>query len=155
MTRGLQRYHGIRDLHFITCSCYQRQPFLHTAERRNLFLQILEETRDNYQFFIIGYVVMPEHFHLLVGEPERGTVSLVMQVLKQRYSRKIPDKKNQFWQRRFYDFNVFTDDKRIEKLRYIHRNPVKRGLVKEPDEWAWSSFRAYAYRENEIVKVEG
>ena len=67
-----------------------------------------------------------------------------MQVLKQRYSRKIPDKENQFWQRRFYDFNVFTDDKRIEKLRYIHRNPVNRGLVKEPDEWAWSSFRAYA-----------
>lgn len=155
MPKGLQRFHGNRDLHFITCSCYQRRPFLHTIDRRDLFLQLLEETRQNYQFAVTGYVVMPEHFHLLVSEPERGTLSLVMQVLKQRYSRSIPDKANQFWQHRFYDFNVFTDEKRIEKLRYMHRNPVKRGLVNEPDKWAWSSFRAHASHEIGIVQVEG
>ncbi|MHB8390141.1 MAG: REP-associated tyrosine transposase [Acidobacteriaceae bacterium] len=156
MPTGLQRFYGARDLHFITCSCYQRRPFLHAADRRDLFLQILEETRQNYQFAVTGYVVMPEHFHLLVSEPERGTLSLVMQVLKQRYSKSIHDKaEKQFWQRRFYDFNVWTDAKHIEKLRYMHRNPIKRGLVEEPDEWAWSSFRAYAYQEKGIVKVEG
>jgi putative transposase len=57
------------------------------------------------------------------------------------------------WQHRFYDFNVWTDRKRIEKLRYIHRNPVKRGLVSEPDQWKWSSFRAYAYLEDGPVIV--
>lgn len=156
MPTGLLRYYNSGDLHFITCRCYQRRPFLHTADRRDQFLQILEETRQNYRFAVTGYVVMPEHFHLLVSEPERGSLSLVMQVLKQRYSKSIRDKaEKQFWQRRFYDFNVWTDAKRIEKLRYMHRNPVKRGLVKEPDQWAWSSFRAYAYQEKGIVKVEG
>lgn len=79
-----------------------------------------------------------------------------MQVLKQRYSRSVLGKDEaQFWQRRFYDFNVWTEDKRIEKLRYMHRNPVRRGLVKDPDEWAWSSFRTYAHLENGLVKIEG
>jgi putative transposase len=57
------------------------------------------------------------------------------------------------WQRRFYDFNVWTEKKRIEKLRYMHRNPVKRGLVAEPDQWRWSSFRFYAYGETGAVRV--
>jgi len=58
-----------------------------------------------------------------------------------------------FWQTRFYDFNVFTEKKRIEKLRYMHRNPVKRGLVGSPEQWRWSSFRDYAYREKGLVTV--
>src|SRR5262249_18356291 len=57
------------------------------------------------------------------------------------------------WQKRFYDFNVWTDRKRIEKLRYMHCNPVKRGLVSEPDQWEWSSFRTYAYSEQGLVRV--
>ena len=52
-----------------------------------------------------------------------------------------------------HDFVVFSDKKRIEKLRYIHRNPVKRGLVLEPDQWAWSSYRHYAYGEAGLVLV--
>jgi hypothetical protein len=51
------------------------------------------------------------------------------------------DEEPQFWQRRYYDFNVHSEDKRIEKLHYMHCNPVKRGLVEKPEEWAWSSFR--------------
>ena len=51
-----------------------------------------------------------------------------------------------FWKARFYDFNVWTEHKRVEKLRYIHRNPVKRGLV-SPEHWPWSSFRWYCYGE--------
>jgi putative transposase len=57
------------------------------------------------------------------------------------------------WQARFYDFNVWTERKRIEKLRYIHRNPVKRGLVAEPDQWCWSSFRSYAHAEAGPVRI--
>jgi hypothetical protein len=64
------------------------------------------------------------------------------------------------WQRRFYDLVVFTDRKRVEKLRYMHCNPVQRGLVPKPEEWLWSSFRHYAYGEpgpvlvNETQKAE-
>ena len=57
------------------------------------------------------------------------------------------------WQKRFYDFNVWNEEKRGEKLRYIHRNPVKRGLVAKPEQWPWSSFREYAYREKGPVRV--
>jgi len=57
------------------------------------------------------------------------------------------------WQRRFYDFNVWTERKRIEKLRYMHRNPVKRGLVENPEDWQWSSFRFYAYGEAGLVRL--
>jgi REP element-mobilizing transposase RayT len=58
-----------------------------------------------------------------------------------------------FWQRRFYDFNAWSAHKRVEKLKYMHRNPVKRGLVESPDLWRWSSFRAYACEESGIVRV--
>jgi hypothetical protein len=57
------------------------------------------------------------------------------------------------WQPRFYDFNVWTEPKRVEKLRYMHRNPVKRGLVEEPEQWFWSSFRYYKYGDAGLVRV--
>jgi putative transposase len=92
-----------------------------------------------------GYVVMPDHVHLLVGEPETAALSLAVQMLKQRFSRTRTEE--YVWEPRYYDFNVRTEEKRIEKLRYMHRNPVKRGLVAEAGEWRWSSFRAYRYQE--------
>jgi len=160
MPKGLKRYYGQEHLHFLTCSCYHRQPWLDTARRRDLFEQILEQSRQRYGFVVVGYVVMPEHIHLLISEPEQGTPSTVMQVVKQRFARRVlrktkqsaaqgefwPDHEDRVWQRRFYDFNVWSARKRIEKLRYMHRNPVRRGLVLEPEQWPWSSFRAYAGR---------
>jgi putative transposase len=65
----------------------------------------------------------------------------------------IGDQKH-FWQARYYDFNVYTRKKRVEKLRYMHRNPVKRELVKEPQEWRWSSFRHYLTGEEGVVEIE-
>ena len=59
-----------------------------------------------------------------------------------------------FWQARYYDFNVWTEAKRIEKLRYIHRNPVKRGLVQSPEDWPWSSFRHYVSGVEGVVEIE-
>jgi len=148
--RNLTRYFGNGDLHFITCSCYHREPILGSAYRRDLFLTVLEQVRERYAFVVLGYVVMPEHFHLLVSEPHRATPSVVMQAIKLGFARRVIGRSHStvpvhVWQRRFYDFNVFTERKRVEKLRYIHRNPVKRGLVDEPDQWRWSSFRFYAY----------
>jgi REP-associated tyrosine transposase len=146
--------YGGNDLHFITCSCYRRLPLLRSPKCRDIFLQILEQTRGLYQFTILGYVVMPEHFHLLVSEPEKGTLSTVMQVLKQRVSRKIETEDGApFWQARFYDFNVWTAKKEREKLKYMHRNPVTRELVSSPEEWKWSSFRFYLHGEPGVVKV--
>ena len=89
MPWGLRRYYGAGDLHFITCSCYRRDPLLGTAESRDLFLQLLEITRRRYQFVVVGYVVMPEHFHLLISEPQERTLSTVMQALKLSYARRV------------------------------------------------------------------
>jgi len=167
VTKGLIRYYGTRHLHFITCSCYRRLPQLHTARRRNLFLKILEQARRKYRFVVHGYVLMPEHFHLLITEPEIGDPSVVMKVVKERFTRQLNQHRKPVsaqttlwdstsapvWQKRFYDFNVWSEKKRIEKLRYMHRNPVKRGLVIEPDQWKWSSFRAYWSGERGLVRV--
>jgi len=67
-----------------------------------------------------------------------------------RFSRSGPQ---HIWQKRFYDFNVWTEHKGIEKLRYMHRNPVKRGLVSSPELWRWSSFRDYFLGEAGPVRV--
>ena len=71
MRRNLTRYYGAGDLHFITCSCYGRQPLLGTPRRRDLFLRVLEQVRKRYEFVVVGYVVMPEHVHLLISEPQK------------------------------------------------------------------------------------
>lgn len=162
MPRGLHRFYGSGDLHFITSSCYQRRPLLGTADRRDLFLTVLEAVRQRYAFVVLGYVVRPEHFHLLVSEPQKGTPSTVVQALKLGFARRLLARAEQYrvdgdlhhiWQRRFYDFNVWTERKRIEKLRYNPFNPVKRGLVEKPEQWRWSSFRTYAYREPGLVRL--
>jgi len=89
-----------------------------------------------------------------------------MQVIKQRFARKVLRRGRRssaqgelwpgqphVWQHRFYDFNVWSERKRTEKLRYMHRNPVKRGLVPEPELWEWSSYRSYAFQEEGMVKI--
>jgi putative transposase len=84
MKNKLERRYGHQHLHFITCSCYRRRPLLRTAWKRDVFLKVLDEVRARYQFWLLGYVVMPEHIRLLISEPKLGTPSTVMQVLKQR-----------------------------------------------------------------------
>jgi putative transposase len=151
MSLGLNRYHQTGDLHFITFSCARKRNILGSIEARNQFVEILEQTRQKYLFEINGYVVMPNHVHLLVSEPEAAPLSLAIQVLKQRFSRTRTE--DYVWEPRYYDFNVFTERKRIEKLRYIHRNPVTRGLVAEPGAWHWSSFQAHATDDPHPVRI--
>jgi putative transposase len=173
MPTGLKRIYGRGHLHFLTFSCYKRLPLLGTARARNLFVKVLGEIREGYGFLLVGYVVMPEHVHLLIGEPKEGTPSTVLQMLKQRVSRKMRKNKRQvskaqlrlifsqdgdelprFWQPRFYDFNVYSERKKKEKLEYMHANAVKRGLVKRPGEWIWSSFLFYAEGEAGLVRID-
>jgi len=108
--------------------------------------------RVRYDFVVAGYVLMPEHVHLLLSEPKKAALSKALQALKLSVS--VQSKQRPFWQARYYDFNVFTPDKRVEKLRFMHRNPVKRGLVSDPADWAWSSFRHYATGQQRTVEVE-
>ena len=177
MPTGLKRYYGEGSLHFITSSCYERQPVLGTPARRDLLLTVLEQMRLRYCFAVVGYAVMPEHVHLLMSEPRIGTPSTVLQALKLGFARRLIQKwvphfsrplrevgkidlngalwssAHHVWQRRFYDFNVWSQHKEIEKLRYMHRNPVVRGLVGKPEDWVWSSYRSYASAEPGLVRI--
>jgi putative transposase len=141
-------------LHFVTFSCYQRQPLLTSPQAKDLFEAALEQARIRYRFFVTGYVVMPEHVHLLVSEPEQGTLAQALQAVKQSVARKLIGGGEHFWQARYYDFNVWSAAKRIEKLRYMHRNPVTRGLVSRPEDWNWSSFRNHLTGERRVVEIE-
>jgi putative transposase len=119
---NLNRGCGHGYLNYITTSCYQRRPLL-KAGRRDLFLEVLEHARRRYHFVVVGYVVMPEHIHLLLSEPERGNPSTVMQAVKQGFARRILgrlrsqvatephctcDGEEHIWQRRFYDFVLWS-----------------------------------------------
>jgi len=155
MPKGLVRYQDSGVFHFVTFSCYRRQPLLGIAVAYRVFERELEAVRVRYGLVVSGYVLMPEHVHLLVGEPQKASLSVALQVLKQLTSRKLKKPgAAQFWQRRYYDFNVHEEEKRVEKLRYMHRNPVKRGLVDRPEQWQWSSFRHYATGEIGTVEIE-
>jgi putative transposase len=149
-------------------------PLFASARAKNLFVEILGEVRDRHGFALVGYVVMPEHVHLPIGEPAKGTPSSVMQVLKQRVSRELRreqrkkvsspqlglsfrhtnDRLPQFWQPRFYDFNVWSQTKFVEKLHYMHMNPLKRKLVAHPRDWPWSSFSFYAKKEEGLIRID-
>lgn len=156
MPTGLKRYQQAQQLHFITFNCFQHAPFLATAEARELVEHTLERVRRWYGFYVTAYVVMPDHVHALMSEPERCRLSLAIQMWKQIVSRKLrgPERLTPFWQRRYYDFNVWSETKLYEKMNYIHQNPVRRGLVERAQDWAWSSCRHIATGEASRVEVE-
>jgi putative transposase len=173
MRNPLQRRYGLGDLHFITFSCFGRHALLGNTEARNCFVRILAEVRSQYAFLLVGYVVMPEHVHLLISEPKKGDPSKALQVLKQQVSRALLAKgrkslgtqlsprftrpisaEHHFWQRRFYDFNVWTGGKLTEKLDYMHLNPVKRKMVLHPKDWPWSSWSFYATGEQGLIGID-
>ena len=174
MPRGLRRFQETGHSHFVTFSCYRRQPFFSTPELCNRFVETLEDTRARFGLYVYGYVVMPEHVHLLVSEPPGAKLADALHYLKLSFAKRtrglrrslVPQVRarfvranlgtapGSFWQKRYHDRNVRNYHEFSMKLRYLHRNPVTRGLVREPAEWKWSSFRHYALREIGVVAIE-
>ena len=146
------RYQETGEFHFLTFSCYRRRAYLAAAAARELFEDALERVRRRYLLAVAGYVVMPEHVHLLVNEPRCALLSRAIQALKLSVS--MRSRERPFWQAHYYDFNVSTHRKFVEKLRYIHRNPVCRGLVAKAEDWKWSSFRHYQTGMRGTVEIE-
>src|ERR1700749_650060 len=120
MPKGLIRRQEEGHVHFITISCHRHAHILKSPAACDTLQQIIEETREKYGFDVLGYVFMSNQVHFLLTEPEEGKLSTAIQVIKQRFSR---TRSEEFvWEPRYHDFNVFTHDKRTEKLRYMHRN---------------------------------
>ena len=152
----LKRYQQSGQLHYVTFTCYHRKPKLITARAKEVFEQTLERVRRWYGCWVSAYVVMPEHVHLLVSEPERNKLSTALQMLKQIVARKLNAGRSvePFWQHRYYDFNVWSRRKFREKRWYIHGNPVRRGLVANPEDWPWSSYRHWLTGVEGTVEIE-
>ena len=159
---------------FITASTYRRTPLFLSERFCRCFVQRLKEVRREGHFLLAGWVLMPDHFHLLIRPEPAEAVPLIVKALKEETAKRILKTLRQnpqhpwcrkvlarlqlpstvhdeshfrLWQRRFYPFNIFTEKKFQEKLDYMHHNPVTRGLVGSPGEWPWSSWRFY-YRED-------
>ena len=151
-------------LHFITASTFRCVRLFDSPRFRKPFIETLDQLRNEFDFRLVGYVLMPEHFHLLISPSKVHSPSKIVGSLKQRTARYIIDNlkrckepwcrrmldkivlpetvhdesTDRVWQRRFYDFNVWSESKRLEKLQYMHGNPVKRRLVVNPVDWPWS-----------------
>jgi len=97
---------------------------------------------------------MPEHIHLLINEPPSILLAQFLKSLKQTTSRKLKGGREQFWQDRYFDSNIHGEAARSEVIRYIHRNPVKRGLAASPAQYRWSSFNHYATGIRGVVEIE-
>jgi REP-associated tyrosine transposase len=169
MTEGLHRFYGGNDLHFLTFSCYRRRPLFRDPAHCDLFLKILDSGSAALSARGVG-ICCHAGTRSFVGKRTaagdvidrdssakgRGCAQYAVFQGEHRGGAPvhgIPVHPDRFWQARFYDFNVFTERKRIEKLRYIHRNPVERGLVSSPEQWHWSSFRWYRCGEAGPVRI--
>ena len=175
------RYYGENDLHFLTASVYRRTPIFNSERFKRQFVATLAELRAERGFRLLGYVLMPEHFHLLVWPSEAANPSQIMQRLKGCTARFIlktlrQERRHRWcsrmlrrftlpatvhdeascrvWQRRFYDMNIWTEKKQLEKLDYMHNNPVVRGLVSSASEGPWSSWRFYFLEDKSIIAMD-
>jgi len=157
------------DAHALTFCCFKRQALLNRDRRRTWFLDALDAARAKHAFDLWAYVIMPEHVHLLIW-PRASVYSIsdILSDMKQPVTRRAikylrtpapgfltrlrdgqPGGKvtHRFWQRGGgFDRNLFKPDAIHAEIEYMHGNPVRRGLVEHPEDWAWSSARYFAGR---------
>jgi REP-associated tyrosine transposase len=156
MPKSREPVYGKGELHLITCNCHLKEPKLELEKHRNVFARILEEVRVKFYFDIAGYVVMPNHFRLLMVEPAVDTAANSIEVLQQRYQRRYnasARSTDPVWEHRYADVHVFGSDRIAAQLEAMHQEPVKAALAETATDWEWSSARAYAGLPEGIVTV--
>ena len=122
----------------------------------------LARTRRKHKFRLLAYVIMPEHVHMVIHPPDGMPMGLVVREIKSCSARRFfkverigrPGEKRVFWQKRCYDHNCRSLEKTIEKIRYCHNNPARRGLVRDPGAWKWSSYNCYHGVNDVPLKVD-
>ncbi len=157
MPKFREAVYGKGQLHLVTCTCYQKQPKLAEEKHRDVFVRLMEELRVKFRFAIVGYVVMPDHFRLLMREPEIDTAANAVEMLEGRYRRRYNSSARsdeQVWESRFTDTHIVGADAVAATLASMHAEPVKAGLAGSAEEWRWSSALAYAGLPEGVVTVE-
>lgn len=138
-------------LYFITQVTFNRAPLFANLEVTQLFLQCLRSTQTLHPFRMRGYVILPDHFHLLIAPDEGARIDVIMRSCKAVFTREYKRSRGlrgnvTIWQTGFMD-HVIRDEYDFERhLNYMHYNPVKHGLVQHPEDWAHSSFRTWKER---------
>jgi putative transposase len=158
----LQHYDDLNTARFITFNCYRNLPSLADDRAKQILIDFLDLTRRKHQFKILGYVIMPEHVHLVLHPPDGMGLGLVIREIKSRSAKQFfaehqvgpPEATRVFWQRRCYDHNCRSPKSVIEKIRYCHNNPLTRGLVACPGDWKWSSYNSYLGRQDVPLQVD-
>ena len=175
------RFFEAGHLQFITTSTYRRVAVFSEAEYCPFFVDALRDVRAKFRFRLAGWVLMPEHFHLLLQPLSAETTWEIVKDIKQRSAHAVLQRLHarsevaacrsrlrsfrlpptvhdhahyRLWQRRFVPFNVYTEKKFREKLEYMHNNPVKRGLVASPGDWPWSSWRFYYLGDTSLLEMD-
>jgi putative transposase len=171
-----KRYNIPWHAHYLTFSCFRRQPFFSGKHAPLWFLEALEVARRLERFHLWSYVVMPEHAHLLIWPGEDYSISRILWRLKKPvadraiefvkarhpdFLRRMEHRTaggriaHSFWQAGGgYDRNLWTAKEIREKIRYIHENPVRRGLVEDARHWPWSSCRAWLDGVDEPLRID-
>ena len=130
---------------FVTCVCRNRRPLLGSDSTKALLLDVMRDLRREIPYRMIGYVVLPDHFHWLLRLAAHRELPRLMQALKLRVSRRS-GWGGVFWQRRYWDHHIRDAGDLRRHLDYVHYNPVKHGVVSSLEAYAWSSFHAYVAR---------
>jgi putative transposase len=129
--------------YFVTSVVRNRAPVLQ-GQWAHLFRETLYDCRERYDFALLGYCIMPDHFHALLAPSKRNTISQVMRYIKGRFARLLNCRQGSdgpVWQEGFYETMVLDEAELLEKLDYMWSNPVRKGLASSPEEYEHSSAR--------------
>ncbi|MGH7900364.1 MAG: REP-associated tyrosine transposase [Thermodesulfobacteriota bacterium] len=139
---NLKRYNLENHVYFVTSKTKNNKPIFLNQTYAGLFIKNLFYCREKYGFLLLGFVLMPDHFHTLIVPKKDFTISSVIQKIKSLSAYKLRDlgQKGSIWQKSFYDFVIYSEDKCREKLDYIHANPVRKGIVDDPRDYQFSSI---------------
>jgi len=183
MPSRLRRHDEFGHIHFLTISCFRRLQFFRHALVRHALVDVMKHVREKLRIRWLGYLIMPEHVHVVVlpqvpGSDQVVPISVVLHDLKGLAGKACKDAlrvvwrrdrtlgtrpldawatgdgPKPFWKPRGYDFNVLDEAKVAEKLDYIHCNPVRRGLVNRPEQWRWSSYRFYELGDASLIEMD-
>jgi putative transposase len=184
MPTHLRRYDVPGHAHFWTISCFRRLTFFWHDKMKDVVIEALHSMQTHFGVCLTGYVIMPEHVHFIVYPHARGSetpvpISELLHAFKRhtgyhgkRVLRDIWRRDGSLWspplndwahgeldkqvifETRGYDFNIDRHQTLLEKLDYCHKNPVTRGLVDRPEEWAWSSFRFYELEDRSVLAMD-
>jgi len=128
--------------YFITSTTERRKNIFSKNENAQILSNILYNLRKRGKFFLLGFVLMPEHFHLLIVPRNGVKLSWIMQEIKKGSARlinKLNNSQGKIWLDEYYDYVIRDENDLVKHLNYIYTNPVKRGLVETPEEYPWSS----------------